>query len=94
MNNRPVPMRSVYPVRMFVSKMQMKCRQKKESREEKEKHPCAPGRYMSSQHNTLILLLIVLGEKSLYPLSTIGFFHRVPAISNRAGRSGLFPVRE
>jgi hypothetical protein len=67
MNNRPVPMRSVYPVRVLVSKMQMKCRQKKESREEKKKHPCTPGRYMSSQHNTFTLLLRVIGEKSLYP---------------------------
>lgn len=70
MNNRPVPMCSVYPVRMFVSKMQMECRQKKESREEKGKHPCTPGRSMGSQHNVFILLLIVIEEKSLYPLAS------------------------
>lgn len=55
------------PMRMNVSKVQMECREKKESREEKEKHPCAPGRYISSQHNIFTLLLLVIGEKSLYP---------------------------
>ncbi len=67
MDNRPVSVRSVYSVRMFVSKMQMECREKKKSREEKKKYPCAPGRYISSQHNIFILLLLVIGEKSLYP---------------------------
>lgn len=94
MNNRPMPMRSVYPMRMFVSKMQMKCRQKKKSWEEKGKHPCAPGRYLSFQHNIFTLLHLVIEEKSLYPLSTIGLFSRVPAISNRTERSKRFPVRE
>lgn len=94
MNNRPVPMRSVYPMRMFVSKMQMKCRQKKKSWEEKEKHPCAPGRYIGFQHNIFILLLIVIEEKSLYLLSTIGIFSQVLAISNRIERLKLFPIRE
>jgi hypothetical protein len=67
MNNRPVPMCLFCPVRMSVSKVQMECRKKKESRKEKEKHPCAPGQYISSQHNIFTLLLIVIREKSLYP---------------------------
>ncbi len=69
MNNRPVLMCLLCPVRMSVSKVQMECRKKKESRKEKEKHPCAPGQYMSSQHNIFTLLLLVIGEKSLYPPS-------------------------
>ena len=66
MHNRQVLMCLLCPMRMSVPKVQMECREKKESREEKEKHPCAPGRYMSSQHNFFILLLIVIGEKSLH----------------------------
>jgi hypothetical protein len=66
MNNRLVPMCLFYPVRMSVSKVQMECRKKKESRKEKEKHPCAPGRYMSSQHDFFTLLFIVIREKSLF----------------------------
>jgi hypothetical protein len=67
MNNRPVLMCLLCPMRMSVPKVQMECWEKKESRKEKEKHPCAPGRYRSSQHNVFTLLLLVIGEKSLYP---------------------------
>jgi hypothetical protein len=43
MNNRIVLMCPLCPVRMSASKVQMEGRQKKKSREEKDKHPCAPG---------------------------------------------------
>jgi len=67
MHNRQVMMCLLCPMRMSVPKVQMECREKKESREEKKKYPCAPGRYISSQHNVFTLLLLVIGEKSLYP---------------------------
>ncbi len=94
MHNRQVLMCLLCPMRMSVPKVQMECREKKESREEKKKYPCAPGRYISSQHNIFTLLLLVIGEKSLFLMSTLCLFHRVPAISHRAGRLRPFPVRE
>lgn len=94
MNNGSMLVRSACPVRMFIGGMQMESRQKQQGREEEYKNPYAPGWYMSSQHSIFTLLLMIIGEKSLYSLSTIGLFHRVPAISHRAGRSRLFPVRE
>jgi hypothetical protein len=66
MNNSSMSVRSACPVRMFIGRMQMESWQKQQGREEKNKNPYTPGRYIASQHNISILLLIVIIKKSLH----------------------------
>jgi len=47
-NNSSMSVRSACPVRMFIGRMQMESWQKQQGREEKNKNPYMPGRYIAS----------------------------------------------